>query len=291
MSENVLCSCSHVSLKAEKETVLEDFSLSVREKELIALISEDDSAGAVLRLMAGLYVPDQGKMVYSDMVKRDRKVFPKKIQYVPDDIVCYAGLSVREFLKGMAGRDEQMASEAARLLAVFGIDENEALLEMTFGQNRLVSIIQAMMAKPALLLMDRPYDMLGDKEYKLLLKEMIGQYYEGTAMVIAAERFEDVVMPCHQYLFMNEGKVTARYNRSRLPRLSKVVTMWGGDASAFQQEKMEVLVRRKQYVRFLYREQNVKDLAAQLVRSGCENFNIEELSMEEEIFHNYERWL
>ena len=90
---------------------------------------------------------------------------------------------------------------------------------------------------------------------------------------------------------MNEGKVTARYNRSRLPRLSKVVTMWGGDASAFQQEKMEVLVRRKQYVRFLYREQNVQDLAAQLVRSGCENFNIEELSMEEEIFHNYERWL
>lgn len=291
MSENVLCRCSHVSVRGKKEMVLEDFSLTVREKQLVALISEDDSAGSVLKLMAGLYVSDHGKIVYSDMVKQGRTVFPKKIQYVPDDIVCYAGLSVKEFLHGMAGRDSQLVIEASRFLTVFGIDEDETLLEMTFEQNRLVSIIQAMMAKPVLLLMDRPYDMLGDKAYKLLLKEMIGQYFEGTAMVIAAEHFEDVVMPCHQYLFLDEGKITAHYNRTQLPRLPKIVTIWGGDVSSFQREKIEILIKRKQYIRFLYRGQDMQKLAAQLANTGCDNFTIEELSMEEEIFHNYERWL
>lgn len=291
MSDNVLCSCSHVSVRGKKEMVLDNFSLTVREKELVALISEDESAGSVLKLMAGLYVSDHGKIVYSDMVKQGRTVFPKKIQYVPDDIVCYAGLSVEEFLHGMAGRDSRLTAEAARLLTVFGIDEDETLLEMTFEQNRLVSIIQAMMAKPVLLLMDRPYDMLGDKAYKLLLKEMIGQYLEGTAMVIAAEHFEDLVMPCHQYLFLDEGKITAHYTRTQLPRLPKVVTIWGGDISSFQREKMEILVRKKQYIRFLYRETDIKELAVRLAKTGCDNFNIEELSMEEEIFHNYERWL
>lgn len=291
MSDNVLCSCSHVSVRGKKEIALEDFSLSVREKELIALISEDESAGSVLKLMAGLYMPDHGKIVYSDMVKQDRVVFPKEIQYIPNDIVCYDGLTVKEFLRGMSKRDEEVKKEAARLLDVFDIDENEALLEMTFEQNRLVSIIQAMMAKPVFLLMDRPYDMLGDKAYKLLLKEMIGQYFEGTAMVIAAEHFEDLVMPCHQYLFLDEGKITAHYTRTQLPRLPKVVTIWGGDISSFQREKMEILVRKKQYIRFLYRETDIKELAVRLAKTGCDNFNIEELSMEEEIFHNYERWL
>lgn len=291
MSDNVLCSCRHVSVRGKKEMVLDNFSLTVREKELVALISEDESAGSVLKLMAGLYMPDHGKIVYSDMVKQGRVVFPKKIQYVPDDIVCYAGLNVKEFLHGMTKRDGRLAAEAARLLTVFGIDEDETLLEMTFEQNRLVSIIQAMMAKPVLLLMDRPYDMLGDKAYKLLLKEMIGQYFEGTAMVIAAEHFEDLVMPCHQYLFLDEGKITAHYTRTQLPRLPKVVTIWGGDISSFQREKMEILVRKKQYIRFLYRETDIKELAVRLAKIGCDNFNIEELSMEEEIFHNYERWL
>lgn len=291
MSENVLCRCSHVSVRGKKEIILEDFSMTVREKELVALISEDGSAGAVLKLMAGLYMPDHGKIAYPDMAGREKTVFPKKVQYVPDDIVCYAGLSVKEFLHGMTGRDERLAAEAARLLTAFGIDENEALLEMTFEQNRLVSIIQAMMAKPVLLLMDRPYDMLGDKAYKLLLKEMIGQYSEGTAMVIAAEHFEDIVMPCHQYLFLDEGKIASHCNRSQLPRLPKVVTIWGGDISSFQREKMEILVRKKQYIRFLYRETDIKELAVRLAKTGCDNFNIEELSMEEEIFHNYERWL
>lgn len=291
MSENVLFDCSHVFIQGKHDDLLEDISLSVREKELIALISEDDSAGDVLKLMAGLYMPDRGKIVYSDMVKQGRTVFPKKIQYVPDDIVCYDGLTVKEFLRGMSKKDEKIDVETARLLDVFDIDENEALLEMTFEQNRLVSIIQAMMAKPVLLLLDRPYDMLGDKAYKLLLKEMIGQYFEGTAMVIAAEHFKDVVMPCHQYLFLDEGKITAHYTRTQLPRLPKVVTIWGGDISSFQQEKMEILVRKKQYIRFLYRGQDMQELAVRLAKTGCDNFNIEELSMEEEIFQHYERWL
>lgn len=291
MSENVLCSCSHVSVRGKQENLLEDITLSVREKELTALISEDESAGDVLKLMAGLYVPDHGRVAYPDMDGKDGTGFAKGIQYIPDDIVCYDGLSVREFLHGMAKRDGEAEAEAVRLLDAFGIDEAEALLEMTFGQNRMVSVIQAMMAKPSLLLMNRPYDMLGERMYQLLLKEMIRQYFEGTSIVIAAESFGDVVMPCNQYVYLEKGRVKASYSRTQLPRLSKVVTMRGGEISAFQPEKLEILVRRKQYVRFLYREPDMQELAARLGRAGCDDFTVEELSMEEELSCDYERWL
>ncbi len=291
MSENVLCNCHHVSVMGKQENLLEDLTLSVRKKELVALISEDESAGDVLKLIAGLYVPDHGKIVYPDMTGQDKTNFSKRCQYIPDDIVCYDGLRVKEFLHGMARRDGEAEAEAVRLLTAFGINEDELLLEMTFGHNRLVSIIQAMMARPSLLLMNRPYDMLGERMYQLLLKEMIRQYFEGTAIVIAAESFADVVMPCHKYVYLEAGRMKASFSRTQLPPLSKVITMWGGEISSFLPEKMELLVRRKQYVRFLYREQDMQELADRLGRAGCDNVTIEELSMEEELFHNYERWL
>lgn len=291
MAENILCKCSHAAVKGEEGNRIEDISLSVRKKQIIALISEDESGADVLKLMAGLYVPDCGRIVYPGMTKQDRIRFPKKIQYVPDDIVCYAGLSVKEFLHGMANGDEEMEANGARLLSVFEIDEKETLLDMTFEKNRLVSVIQAMMMKPMLLLLNRPYDMMREKTYRLLLKEMIEQYYEGTALVIASQSYENMVLPCHTYLFLENGKVRARYDRNQLPKPSKVVTMWGGELSALLPEKMDMLIQRRNYYRFLYREQNMQELAIRLSKTGCDDFNIEELTMEEELFGNYERWL
>lgn len=287
----MLYTCSHVSVRGKQENLIEDLSLSVGRKELIALISKDESAGDVLKLIAGLYAPDGGRTVCPDRGKRDGTDYTRLFQYVPDDIVCYDGLSVKEFLWGMSRQNEEIQEEAARLLGVFGIDEEEALLEMTFEQNRLVSIIQAMMAKPELLLVNRPYNMLKERTYRLLLKEMIRAYRDGTAIVVAAESFGDLVLPCGKYVFLEKGKVTASYTRNQLPKLPKVVTMWGGELSPFRPEKMKMLVRRKGYVRFLYRERNMRELAMRISKTGCDNFNIEEVTMEEELFHDYERWL
>lgn len=291
MPEDILCSCHHVTVNGKQENQLEDFSLSVRKKQNIALISEDESAGTILKLMAGLYVPDDGKVVYPGMTKQDRTHFPKKLQYVPDDIVCYDRLNVKEFLHGMANGEEEIEKNAARLLSIFDIDENETLLDMTFEQNRLVAIIQAMMVEPELLLLNRPYNMLRKKTYYLLLKEIIQKHLGGASLVIAAESYEEIILPCNRYIFIENGKVSAEYARSQLPRPAKVVTIWGGDVSPFSPEKMRILIQTRRMARFLYREFDMKELACQVSKTGCDDFTIEELSMEEELFGHYERWL
>lgn len=291
MAEDILWSCSHAAVKGEEGNRIEDISLILRKKQITALISEDESAGDILKLIAGLYVPDCGKVEYPCMAEQKGTFVHKRFQYVPDDIVCYDRLNVKQFLHGMAKGNEEMEEAARRLVDIFEIDEKEPLLEMTFEQNRLVSMIQAMMAKPLLLLLNRPYDMLQENTYRLLLKQLVEQFSDGTSLVLAAQSYDDLIMPCHNYVFLESGKIKACYRRSQLPRPSKVVTMWGGDISSLLPEKTEVLIKRRDYLRFLYREQNMRELAIRLSKTGCDNFNIEELTMEEEIFHNYERWL
>ncbi len=291
MSKEVLCRCSQLTVKGKQNMLLKDVSLSVKREQITALISEDDSAGEILKLIAGLYQPDKGQISYPGMKKEEVAVYPKKIQYVPDDIICYPNLTVWDFIHGIAKGNEQMEALAERLLARFGIHADELLLEMTFGENRMVSIIQAVMAQPALLLMNRPYDMLGREDYGLILKEIVNLYSKGAGIVIAAQSYEDVVISCHEYIFLKDGKMAGQYNKNQLPLPAKVVTLWGGSTATFVREKMELLCRNKDYIRFLYREPDMKELGVRIGMSGCRNFNVEELTMEEELFEDYERWL
>ncbi|MDE5863370.1 MAG: hypothetical protein K2H34_03375 [Lachnospiraceae bacterium] len=341
MSNNTICRMEHVTVNGQQNIGLEDISLKIAENHLVALISEDDSAGEVLKVMAGLREIQSGKADYSGLEKvwakgnahreivgrqkniRSKKeniqsgkiaysrlkavtgagksadieekekasMFMRPVQYVPDDIVCYDGLTVAAFLQGMAGDNEGILNEADRLVNIFNIDKRELLLNMTFEQNRLVSVIQAMMAKPSLLLLNRPYDMLTEKTHKLLLKEIVALYAQGSTVILAAEHFEDVVLPAHDYIFLKEGKILGSFTKNQLPVPAKVITMWGGSVSSMLSEKMTMLIRRKGYCRFLYRETNMKELALRLSMTGCKNFNIEELTMEEMLFEDYERWL
>lgn len=293
MPDNIIFRMEHAVVKGQQHTELEDVTLKIMGKHLTALISEDGSAGMVLKVMAGLRDVQSGKTNALELQKlcaATPEAFLRPVQYVPDDIVCYSGMTVDGFLQGMAGGSNEMMEEARRLLSVFHIEKEEMLLDMTFEQNRLVSVIQAMMAKPALLLLERPYDMLGGRTYKELLREVAARYAAGTTVVMAAEHFADVVLPCHEYIFLKEGKVIGSYERSELPRPAKVVTLWGGNPAAFLPEKMTMLERHKGYCRFLYTESNMKELAVRVSVTGCSNFNLEELSMEEMLFGDYERW-
>lgn len=341
MSNNTICHMEHVTVNRQQNIGLEDISLKIAENHLVALISEDGSAGEILKVMAGLQGIQSGKADYSGLKKvwakgnahreiadrqkgtrskgeniqsgkiaysrlkavtrtgnsadteekEEANVFMRPVQYVPDDIVCYDGLTAAAFLQGIAGDDEEILNEADRLVNIFNIDKGELLLDMTFEQNRLVSVIQAMMARPALLLLNRPYDMLTEQTYKLLLKEIVALYAQGSTVILAAEHYEDVVLPAHDYIFLKDGRITGSFTRGQLPVPAKVITLWGGSVSSMLSEKMTMLVRRKGYCRFLYRETNMKELALRLSMTGCKNFNIEELTMEEMLFEDYERWL
>lgn len=291
MSKEVLCRCSQVTVKDQHNMLLHDISLQVKKEQITALISEDDSAGEILKLIAGLYQPDKGQITYPGMKNEEVAVYPKKIQYVPDDIICYPDLTVWDFIHGIAKGNEQMEAAAEKLLSLFGINANEQLLEMTFGQNRLVSIIQAVMAQPALLLLNRPYDMLDREDYGRILKEIVNLYSRGAGIVIAVQNYKEIVIPCHEYIFLRNGKIAGQYNRDQLPVPAKVVTLWGGSIASFVRDKMEMLNRNKECIRFLYRESDMKELGVRIAMSGCRNFNVEELTMEEELFEDYERWL
>lgn len=292
MKSEYLCTLSNVSAFVDGERVLENIQYNIKEAVIETFISKDDSASKLLQIIGGFYVADDGEITYP-IYSPGKKNLSKWLQYVPDDIVCYSDMKVKEFFRGVAiavGREDAMET-AVRLCSLFEIDMEENLLDMTFEKNRLVAMIQAIMAQPKLLLLDRPYDMIGTQRYGLLLKEFVQLKVKGTTILIASDAYDKVVIPCNQYTFLKDGSIFAQYNRKNLPTLSKVIKLNNGNPAVFNRERMKILYRTKKSCCILYKEESIAELVLKIYQSGCTNFTVNELSMEEEVYGDYERWL
>ena len=292
MESEYLCTLADVSVVAGDEHVLDNIQYNIRESVIETFISKDNSASKLLQIIGGFINADGGEVQYP-MYSPSKKNLSKWIQYVPDDIVCYSDMKVKEFLKGVAIAvgNVEASKIAGRLCELFEINIDENLLDMTFEQNRLVAMIQAIMAEPKLLLLDHPYDMIGKQRYGLLLKELVHLKSKGTTILIAADAYDKVVIPCNQYVFLKDGSIFAQHTKKTLPTLSKVVKLDGGNPGIFNRERMKVLYRTKKSWGILYKEESVAELVLKIYQSGCTNFNVNELTMEEEVYGDYDRWM
>lgn len=291
MEMECLCTLQDVTVSDGDNKILENIQYNIEDSVMETFISKDGSASALLKVIGGFLSIDDGAVEYP-VYSPNKKDLAKWIQYVPDDIVCYSNMKVREFLQGVAMslEIEGALEKAMELCQLFEINIEEELLELTFEKNRLVAMIQAIVAKPKLLLLDAPYDMIGKQRYGLLLKELVRLHATGTTILIAADAYDKVVLPCNTYTYLKDGAIWARFDKSELPVPAKVIMLENGNPSVMRKDRMKLLYRTKTRLCFIYKEENMAELVLRIYRTGCSNFTVNELSMEEEVYGDYERW-
>ena len=106
MESEYLCTLADVSVVAGDEHVLDNIQYNIRESVIETFISKDNSASKLLQVIGGFINADGGEVQYP-MYSPSKKNLSKWIQYVPDDIVCYSDMKVKElefniFSKGLA---------------------------------------------------------------------------------------------------------------------------------------------------------------------------------------------
>lgn len=265
--------------------------ITISPKRMVAIIGEARETTQLLRAMAGM---DQGavqKVQYGDKFGQQLKKEPWKLQFVPDDIVCYRNLSAGDFLDGIALKYGDVTEQKEALAELFNIHMEEKLLEMTFESNRAVAVTASLLASPELLLLDKPFDMVSRGMYKRFIKEIVKTYFAGGSVVISAERYEDVDVLCSDYIFIKNGKVTKHFfGRKNLPLNSKVVTVCGC-TSMPAGTNLQPLCKKGDCMRFVYGGGDMGELAAYLATMECQDFTVEQLPVEEQIYSDYTRWM
>lgn len=263
-----------------KQFMLDGLSFQVPAGAFCAVIGDDVSGKrALLETLAGLSPAGSGSIIR-----------PPRFQYVPGGVAAYENVTA-EALFEHTMRLFQIgdAAECNRLCEQFQVDTHQKLLNMTYMENRCVALINALISNPALLLLDEPYNYLPDHVYEQFLDIIGHKCRNGMTVLAACECFEDVRSHASQYLFLKEGDLIFDGSLEAGFCPWKMVTVYQDEPMIVKGLDLEWIIQEKDRRCFLFKE-SPKELLRLLVRIGCPDFLVEELTFEEQLFENYERW-
>jgi branched-chain amino acid transport system ATP-binding protein len=144
---------------------LKGISLTVEEGEIVTLIGSNGAGkSTTLRSISGLTPPREGQILFKgrDIAKTPpQDIVRLGISQSPEGRKCFARMSVRENLDMGAylRRDKEIESDLDRVFELFPRlkeREHQRAGTMSGGEQQMLAIGRALMARPQLLLLDEP---------------------------------------------------------------------------------------------------------------------------------------
>jgi iron(III) transport system ATP-binding protein len=209
-----------------KTEVLKGVSFELEGSSTLALIGKSGSGKTtMLRLIAGLELPDSGSISLSDKVLSSKSVYvkPEKrgIGYVFQNHSLFPHLNV--FSNIVFGAEnlskEEKLSQANKYLEMIGLQDKLKSYphQLSGGEKQRISIVRTLLAKPRLLLLDEPFSSL-DKNTKEVLKADLKKLLkeEKLPTIMITHDADDSFDLADNVILLNSGTIVSQGNPEAL---------------------------------------------------------------------------
>ena len=176
----------NISKKFGKKEILSNFSLTIPEKQILAIVGPSGGGKTtLLRMLAGLETIDSGEIYYNgESLPLDELEKRNLLGFVFQDFQLFPHLSVMENLilspiKTMGMSEADAKKKAVDLLTRLGLEAHADAYpySLSGGQKQRVALARAMMIDPEVIGYDEPTSAL-DPELRLEVEKLILQNRE-----------------------------------------------------------------------------------------------------------------
>ena len=207
-------------------TALWDLSLSVAEGELLCVVGPNSAGKSTLiNTIAGLLRINAGQMKFQgeDISNLPAHKFCERgIALVPEGRRLFTEMTVREnlemgsYLRAARLQRAQSLEQAVALFPVLAEKMEQSAGTLSGGQQQMVAIARALMARPKLLLLDEPSLGLAPS-IVIDMFNAIQQIHEGGMAVLLVEQNVSMAMDVAQRAaVLEEGRIVAMGNPEEL---------------------------------------------------------------------------
>lgn len=186
MKQDYLLSVENIDksfiLDGEKQKVLDDISINVKNGEFVCLIGPSGCGkSTLLRIIAGLMKPDSGSIKINDKAK---------LSFVFQNFGLFPWLTVEQnigFGLKMDGKSQQyIEKEVRKRISQMGLDgfERKHPKELSGGMKQRVGIARALSVNPDILLLDEPFSALDTFTAAKLRQDLLDIWRENKLTIV-----------------------------------------------------------------------------------------------------------
>lgn len=209
----------HVSFQyKEGEKVLEDFCLSVKAGQTIALVGETGSGkSTIVNLVCRFYEPTQGRILIdgADYKTRSQLWLQSSLGYVLQEPHLFSGTIAENIAYGRQNASREEIENAAKLVNAHafiqrmdkGYDSlvGEGGNRLSTGEKQLISFARAILCNPALFVLDEATSSV-DTQTEQMIQQAIQTVLTGRTSFIIAHRLS-TIRSADRILVIRDGKI------------------------------------------------------------------------------------
>ncbi len=203
------------------EEVLHDFSLHVKAGQTVALVGETGSGkSTIVNLVCRFYEPTEGRILIDGTDYRQRSILwlQAHLGYVLQQPHLFSG-TIRENIRfGRLDATDEEIETAAKMVDAdafirqmekgYDTQVGEGGNRLSTGQKQLISFARALIANPAIFILDEATSSV-DTETEQKLQKAIATALEGRTSFIIAHRLS-TIRSADMILVIRDGKITER---------------------------------------------------------------------------------
>ncbi|HHE8320074.1 TPA: ferric ABC transporter ATP-binding protein [Providencia rettgeri] len=243
MTQHHFVELKNVTKRFGNNTVIDDLSLSIPQGSMVTLLGPSGCGKTtVLRLVAGLEKPTEGRMFIDGEDVTDRSIQQRDICMVFQSYALFPHMSLGDNvgyglkMLGLPKAEiKKRVEEALELVDLAGFADR-FVDQISGGQQQRVALARALILKPKVLLFDEPLSNL-DANLRRSMREKIRelqQQFNITSLYVTHDQSEAFAVS-DMVLVMNKGKIMQLGSPQELYRqpASKFMASFMGDANIF----------------------------------------------------------
>ncbi len=191
-------------------TALNDLSCNIPSGCIYGLVGSNGAGKSTfLRLLSGVYQPDQGIITVDGLPVWENPEAKNKIFYVPDDIYFLPQSNLKKmarYYKALYAKFDMTRYQ--KLTETFGLDPESNFNTFSKGMRRQAATVLALSTMPDYLFFDETFDGL-DPVMRRLVKQVIYQDVldRGTTTIITSHSLRELEDTCDQLALLHKGGI------------------------------------------------------------------------------------
>lgn len=203
--------------KIKKRTVLDNINLTFDKGKIYGLVGKNGCGKTMLlRGICGFITASQGEIIINN-IKVGNGKFAPSFGTVIENTELYNNLTAFENLSLLSSFSKNKIDKEVinYWIKRFGLEptSKKKYGEFSLGMRQRLSLAQAFMEQPELIVLDEPTNALDEKGIKEFHEIALEAKNDGATIIIASHSKEDIDILCDKIFCMENGKITKEFKK------------------------------------------------------------------------------